>query len=84
MAGGGHGGAAAAAPAGGRPGAELKYRRVLLKISGEALAGDQKYGISPPVVDTMTEEIRRVSRQLKELQLQLLESVGKANSILGR
>ena len=32
----------------------------------------------------MTEEIRRVSRQLKELQLQLLESVGKANSILGR
>lgn len=33
---------------------------------------------------TMTEEIRRVSRQLKELQLQLVESVGKANSILGR
>lgn len=33
---------------------------------------------------TMTEEIRRVSRQLKDLQLQLLASVGKANSILGR
>jgi hypothetical protein len=32
----------------------------------------------------MTDEIRRVSRQLKDLQLQLLESVGKANSILGR
>ncbi len=39
---------------------ELKYRRVLLKISGEALAGDQKSGISPPVVDRLTDEIRYV------------------------
>lgn len=38
----------------------LKYRRVLLKISGEALAGDQKFGISPPVVDRLTDEIRHV------------------------
>ena len=40
--------------------AELKYRRVLLKISGEALAGEQKFGISPPVVDRLTDEIRNV------------------------
>jgi uridylate kinase len=40
--------------------AELKYRRVLLKISGEALAGEQKFGISPPVVDRLTDEVRRV------------------------
>jgi hypothetical protein len=33
---------------------------------------------------TMTEEIRRVARQLRELQSQLIESVDKANSILGR
>jgi uridylate kinase len=39
---------------------ELQYRRVLLKISGEALAGDQKFGISPPVVDRLTDEIRTV------------------------
>jgi uridylate kinase len=39
---------------------ELTYRRVLLKISGEALAGDQKFGISPPVVDRLTDEIRTV------------------------
>ena len=39
---------------------ELKFRRVLLKISGEALAGDQKFGISPPVVDRLTDEIRYV------------------------
>ena len=30
---------------------EYKYDRVLLKLSGEALAGDQGYGIDPKVVD---------------------------------
>ena len=39
---------------------ELKYRRVLLKISGEALAGDQAFGISPPVVDRITDEVRSI------------------------
>jgi uridylate kinase len=38
----------------------LKYGRVLLKLSGEMLAGDQKFGISPPVVDRLTDEIKRV------------------------
>jgi uridylate kinase len=36
----------------------LKYPRVVLKLSGEALAGDQGFGISPPIVDRMTEEIK--------------------------
>lgn len=40
--------------------AGLKYGRVLLKISGEALAGEQGFGISPPVVDRLTQEIRQV------------------------
>jgi uridylate kinase len=35
-----------------------KYRRVVLKLSGEALAGEQGFGISAPVVDRLTEEIR--------------------------
>ena len=34
-----------------------KYKRVLLKISGEALAGGQGYGIDPKVVDDLAEEI---------------------------
>ncbi len=34
-----------------------KYGRVLLKLSGEALAGDQGYGIDPKVVDALAEEI---------------------------
>jgi uridylate kinase len=28
---------------------ELKYRRILLKLSGEALQGDENFGISPKV-----------------------------------
>jgi len=39
-------------------GEELKYRRVLLKLSGEALAGEQGFGISPPVVKALTDDIR--------------------------
>jgi uridylate kinase len=38
-------------------GADLKYKRALLKLSGEALAGDQGFGISPAVVSTLTDEI---------------------------
>ena len=30
---------------------EAKYKRVLLKLSGEALAGDQKVGVNPEVVE---------------------------------
>jgi uridylate kinase len=36
----------------------LKYRRVVLKLSGEALAGEQGFGISPKVVDRLTDEIQ--------------------------
>jgi uridylate kinase len=36
----------------------LKYPRVVLKLSGEALAGEQRFGIAPMVVDRLTEEIR--------------------------
>ncbi len=42
---------------------ELKYRRVVLKLSGEALAGEQGFGISPPVVDRMTNEIKDLHEQ---------------------
>jgi uridylate kinase len=46
-----NGGAVAAAPA---------YRRVLLKISGEALMGDQGYGLHPPTVARIAAEVKRV------------------------
>jgi uridylate kinase len=41
-------------------GEELKYGRVLLKVSGEALAGEKGFGIDPPVVDRLTDEIKGV------------------------
>jgi uridylate kinase len=40
--------------------AGLKYQRILLKISGEALAGDQVYGISADVVRFIAEEVREI------------------------
>ncbi|TAJ26329.1 MAG: UMP kinase [Nitrospirae bacterium] len=38
-----------------------KYRRILLKISGEILAGDQGYGIQPAVLEAIANEIGSVS-----------------------
>ena len=34
-----------------------RYDRVLLKLSGEALAGDVGYGIDPKVVDDLADQI---------------------------
>ncbi|PYM93768.1 MAG: UMP kinase [Candidatus Rokuibacteriota bacterium] len=36
------------------------YRRIVLKLSGEALAGSQGYGIDPPVLDRVAAELREV------------------------
>ncbi|HEU4452338.1 MAG TPA: UMP kinase [Longimicrobium sp.] len=58
---------------------DLTYRRVLLKISGEALAGDQKFGISPPVVDRLTDEIRHVH----EMGVALGLVIGGGNIVRG-
>ncbi len=37
-----------------------KYSRILLKLSGEVLIGDQKYGISPEVINSISAEIKEV------------------------
>ena len=37
-----------------------QYGRVMLKLSGEVLAGDRGFGIEPSVVDRLTEEIKAV------------------------
>ena len=39
---------------------DYQYKRVLLKLSGEALAGDMGYGIDPKVVDDLAEQIAEV------------------------
>ncbi|MCI8340500.1 MAG: UMP kinase [Eggerthellaceae bacterium] len=56
-----------------------KYDRVLLKLSGEALAGDQGYGIDPKVVDRLSEEIAEIVRD----GVQLAVVVGGGNIFRG-
>ena len=36
------------------------YKRIVLKLSGEALQGDQGYGISPPVIEALAVEVKEV------------------------
>ncbi|MDR0414612.1 MAG: UMP kinase [Prevotellaceae bacterium] len=38
----------------------VKYKRILLKLSGEALMGSASYGISPDVLNTYAEQIKEV------------------------
>jgi uridylate kinase len=40
----------------------LRYRRVLLKLSGEVLAGDQGFGISPPVIGRVADQVAEITR----------------------
>ncbi|MBU4533919.1 MAG: UMP kinase [Eubacteriales bacterium] len=42
-----------------------KYRRIILKLSGEALAGDQGYGIDPEVVNYIASQINEVIQQFR-------------------
>ena len=40
--------------------AKPRYKRILLKLSGEALAGEQGYGIDPAVLERLAQEIRTI------------------------
>lgn len=42
------------------PASQYRFKRILLKLSGEALMGDGTYGIDPKVVQRVAEEIREV------------------------
>ena len=49
--------------------AVLPHRRVLLKLSGEALMGDQPYGVDPTRVQAIAREVTRVRRDGVETAL---------------
>jgi uridylate kinase len=57
----------------------LAYRRVLLKISGEALMGEQNYGIDVNVARSVAEELKAVHR----LGVQVAVVVGGGNIFRG-
>lgn len=52
-----------------------KYKRVILKLSGEALAGEQGYGIDPDVVTSIAGQIK----ELVEIGVQVAIVVGGGN-----
>lgn len=55
--------------------AASKYKRVILKLSGEALAGGKGYGIDPIVVDSIAREIK----EIKATSLEIAIVVGGGN-----
>ena len=59
---------------------EAKYKRILLKLSGEALAGDSKKGIDPDVIGKICDEIKKV----KQLGVEIAIVVGGGNFWRGR
>jgi uridylate kinase len=59
---------------------EIKYKRVLLKLSGEALAGENKTGLSPEVLDDITNQIK----DLKDLGVEVAIVVGGGNFWRGK
>ena len=56
-----------------------KYSRILLKLSGEALGGESRVGISPQAVRDMAEQIREV----RDLGVQIVLVVGGGNIFRG-
>jgi uridylate kinase len=58
---------------------DVKYSRIVLKVSGEALGGDLKYGISPDVIRFIAGEIEEVHA----LGVQLAVVVGGGNIFRG-
>ncbi len=49
--------------------ADLKYHRILLKLSGEVLAGELGYGIDPVVVGRIADQLREVNALGVELAI---------------
>lgn len=56
-----------------------RYKRILLKMSGEALMGDRSYGIDQQVVKYIATELKGISR----LGVQLAIVIGGGNIFRG-
>lgn len=56
-----------------------RYKRVLLKISGEALMGDQGYGLHPPTVMRIANEVKTV----RDMGVEICMVIGGGNIFRG-
>lgn len=59
---------------------EPQYKRVVLKISGEALAGEQGFGLSPEIIKSVAEEVK----EIVELGVEVAVVVGGGNIWRGK
>lgn len=59
---------------------EPKYKRVMLKISGEALAGEKGFGLDQPTIDAIAEKVR----ECYDMGVQIAIVVGGGNFWRGR
>lgn len=59
--------------------AAQKYKRILLKLSGEALMGAKEYGVDTDVINTIAGEIKEVS----DLGIQIAVVIGGGNIFRG-
>ncbi|MDI1323663.1 MAG: UMP kinase [Algoriphagus sp.] len=57
----------------------MKYKRILLKLSGESLMGEKNYGIDPNMLQQYTNEIRKV----KEMGVEIAIVIGGGNIFRG-
>jgi uridylate kinase len=57
----------------------LQYKRVLLKLSGEALAGEDGYGINPEMLERYAEEIK----EARDMGAQIALVIGGGNIFRG-
>lgn len=58
---------------------QMKYKRILLKLSGESLMGDKNYGIDPAMLQQYTAEIRKI----KEMGVEIAIVIGGGNIFRG-
>jgi uridylate kinase len=57
----------------------MKYKRILLKLSGESLMGEKKYGIDPAILLQYAEEIKKV----KDMGVEIAIVIGGGNIFRG-
>ena len=59
--------------------AQMKYKRILLKLSGEALMGNRQYGIDPKTLSEYADEIK----QIHDLGVEIAIVIGGGNIFRG-
>ncbi len=57
-----------------------KYNRIVLKLSGEALAGEQGNGINPTVIQSIAKQVKEIA----ELDVEVAVVVGGGNLWRGK